>query len=101
MSEEGVDQSRAASLQQAGYWAGVYTAIMAMEHSLARSLMSAQSAQLHKEVEQIDLPVILAQTERFRQRLSYWNMRTEALLNAGDADDEDRTLIDAAAHASR
>ena len=71
-----------ASLTDARYWAQVYTEILTMEEQVldrVRRLMSAQSAQVQHEVELTNLPVIVAQVERFRQRLSYWSARVDQL----------------------
>lgn len=67
-----------ATLKQALYWANIYTEILAMEEKvLARieHLMAAQSAEARREVELTNVPVVVAQAERFRQRLGYWKAR--------------------------
>ena len=71
-----------ASLKEARYWTGVYSEILAMEEKVlvrVRKLMNAQSAQVKQEVELTNVPVIVAQVERFRQRLGYWRERAEDL----------------------
>ena len=76
MDGEGVPGN--ASLEQAVYWQKVYTEILAMEEKvLARvqELMATQSPTARREVELTNVPVVVAQAERFRQRLGYWNTR--------------------------
>jgi len=71
-----------ASLKEATYWAGIYTEILAMEEQVlerVRQLMSRQSKQVQEEVELTNVPVIVAQAQRFRQRLSYWSDRISEL----------------------
>jgi hypothetical protein len=70
------------SLEQAVYWSHVYSEILAMEEKvLARikELMLTQSATARREVELTNVPVVVAQAERFRQRLGYWDARVEDL----------------------
>ena len=67
-----------ATLKQALYWSNIYTEILAMEEKVLRrieQLMAAQSAQARREVELTNVPVVVAQAERFRQRLGYWKAR--------------------------
>ena len=70
------------NLDQAVYWSQVYSEILAMEEKVLariRELMLTQSATARREVELTNVPVVVAQAERFRQRLGYWNARVEAL----------------------
>ncbi len=67
-----------ATLKQALYWRQIYTEILAMEEKVLariRELMAAQSAEGRREVELTNVPVVVAQAERFRQRLGYWDAR--------------------------
>ena len=67
-----------ATLKQALYWSNIYTEILAMEEKVLRrieQLMAAQSAQARREVELTNVPVVVAQAERFRRRLGYWKAR--------------------------
>ena len=67
-----------ANLEQAVYWSEVYTEILAMEEKVLariRELMLTQSATARREVELTNVPVVVAQAERFRQRLGYWETR--------------------------
>jgi hypothetical protein len=41
--------------------------------------MQAQSATARREVELTNIPVVVAQAERFRQRLGYWADRVRVL----------------------
>jgi len=71
-----------ASLQQALYWRQIYTEILAMEEKVLeriRQLMSRQSAEGRREVELTNVPVVVAQAEKFRQRLGYWDARIAEL----------------------
>jgi len=78
-----------ATLQEALYWCQIYTEILAMEEQVlerVRTLMSTQSPQARLEVELTNVPVIVAQAERFRQRLSFWNDRLSELNGHAKAD---------------
>ena len=80
MDGEGVPGD--ATLQQAVYWSEVYTEILAMEEKVLariRELMLTQSDTARREVELTNVPVVVAQAERFRQRLGYWEARVEDL----------------------
>jgi hypothetical protein len=80
MDGEGVPGD--ANLEQAVYWRQVYIEILAMEEKvLARihELMLTQSDTARREVELTNVPVVVAQAERFRQRLGYWEARVEDL----------------------
>lgn len=44
-----------------------------------RELMAKQSVQARREVELTNVPVVVAQAERFRQRLGYWEARVQEL----------------------
>ena len=71
-----------ASLEQARYWANIYTEILALEEKVLErvsQLMSTQTAQVRREVELTNVPVLVAQTERFRRRLGYWEARRREL----------------------
>jgi hypothetical protein len=72
---EGEVDFAAATLEQALFWRNVYTEILAMEESvLARiqQLMAGQSPQARQEVALTNVPVVVAQAERFRARLGLW-----------------------------
>ena len=67
-----------ATLKQALYWSNIYTEILAMEEKVLgriEQLMASQSSEARREVELTNVPVVVAQAERFRQRLGYWNAR--------------------------
>jgi hypothetical protein len=71
-----------ANLEQAVYWRQVYTEILAMEEKVLariRQLMETQSETARREVELTNVPVVVAQAERFRQRLGYWETRISDL----------------------
>ena len=76
-----------ATLKQALYWSHIYTEILAMEEEVLRrieQLMASQSAEARREVERTNVPVVVAQAERFRQRLGYWKARVLELDGAAD-----------------
>jgi hypothetical protein len=67
-----------ATLKQALYWRQIYTEILAMEEKLlvrVRMLMLTQSDHGRREIELTNVPVVVAQAERFRKRLGYWEAR--------------------------
>src|SRR6202521_697693 len=71
-----------ATLDHALYWRQIYTEILAMEEKVLdriRQLMNTQSEEARREVELTNVPVVVAQAERFRQRLGYWNARVAQL----------------------
>lgn len=80
MDGEGIPGN--SSMEQAVYWKKVYTEILVMEEKVLariRQLMQAQSATARREVELTNVPVVVAQAERFRQRLGYWADRVRDL----------------------
>src|SRR6476661_11281863 len=80
MDGEGVPGD--ANLEQAMYWSQVYTEILAMEEKVLarlRELMLTQSDTARREVELTNVPVVVAQAERLRQRLGHREERVEAL----------------------
>jgi hypothetical protein len=71
-----------ASLKQALYWRQIYSEILAMEETVLdriHQLMARQSAAARREVELTNVPVVVAQAEKFRQRLGYWEARIQQL----------------------
>jgi hypothetical protein len=71
-----------ATLEHAVYWRQIYSEILEMEEKVLariRQLMSTQSDEGRKEVELTNVPVVVAQAEKFRQRLSYWDARIAEL----------------------
>jgi hypothetical protein len=71
-----------ATLDHAIYWRQIYTEILAMEEKVLdriRQLMNTQSDEARREVELTNVPVVVAQAERFRQRLGYWDARIAQL----------------------
>jgi hypothetical protein len=83
MDGEGVPDH--ATLKQALHWSQIYTEILAMEEKVLtriRQLMDKQSDEARREVELTNVPVVVAQAERFRQRLGYWEARVHELNGA-------------------
>ena len=71
-----------ATLEHALYWRQIYVEILAMEVKVLdriRQLMNTQSEEGRREVELTNVPVVVAQAERFRQRLGYWEARVAQL----------------------
>jgi hypothetical protein len=67
-----------ATVAQALYWRNIYREILAMEEKVLariRELMTKQSQEVRREVEATNVPVVIAQAERFRRRLGYWEAR--------------------------
>jgi hypothetical protein len=84
---EGESVPADAGMEQAVYWRQVYTEILDMEEKVLariRQLMITQSETARREVELTNVPVVVAQAERFRQRLGYWDSRVEDLKANGD-----------------
>jgi hypothetical protein len=80
MDGEGVPAE--ATIEHALYWRQIYTEILAMEEKVLdriRQLMNTQSEEARREVELTNVPVVVAQAERFRQRLGYWEARVGQL----------------------
>lgn len=80
MDREGVPGL--ASIAQALYWRQVYAEILSMEEKVLeriRELMNLQSDEVRHEVELTNVPVVVAQVERFRQRHGYWDARVHEL----------------------
>ena len=74
-----------ATMEQALYWRRIYTEILGMEEKVLkriRQLMATQSRAARREVELTNVPVVVAQAERFRQRLGYWEARVNELREA-------------------
>ena len=70
------------TLESALYWREIYTDILEMEEKVLariRQLMETQSEDGRREVERTNVPVVVAQAERFRQRLGYWEERVAQL----------------------
>jgi hypothetical protein len=80
MDGEGAPEN--STLEHALYWKQIYTEILTMEEKVLdriRQLMTTQSDEGRREVELTNVPVVVAQAERFRQRLSYWDARVTQL----------------------
>jgi hypothetical protein len=70
------------SLEQAFYWQKIYGEIVVMEEGvLARiyELMADQGPEARREVELSNVPVVVAQLARFKQRRGYWDKRIQEL----------------------
>jgi len=74
-----------ATIEHALYWRQIYTEILGMEEKVLkriRQLMAMQSVEARREVELTNVPVVVAQAEKFRQRLGYWEARVHELNGA-------------------
>jgi hypothetical protein len=72
---EGEVDPATATMEQAVFWRNIYTDILAMEESVLErihQLMADQSPEARQEVELTNVPVVVAQAERFRSRLGFW-----------------------------
>jgi hypothetical protein len=70
------------TLELALYWRQIYSEMLEMEERvLARIdlLMDTHSEVVKRELELTNVPVVVAQAERFRQRLGYWEARITEL----------------------
>jgi hypothetical protein len=70
------------TLELALYWRQIYSEMLEMEERvLARLdlLMDTRSDVVKREVELTNVPLVVAQAERFRQRLGYWEARITEL----------------------
>jgi hypothetical protein len=79
---DGEGPAEDATLKQALYWRQIYREILTMEESVLariRQLMDEQSDEVRREVELTNIPVVAAQAERFRHRLSHWEARVALL----------------------
>ncbi len=65
-----------ATLEQALFWRNIYTEILTMEEAVLErihQLMVSQSPEARREVELTNVPVVVAQVERFRARQGIWD----------------------------
>jgi hypothetical protein len=65
-----------ATLEQALFWRNTYTEILTMEEAVLdriHQLMAGQSPEARREVELTNVPVVVAQVERFRVRQGIWD----------------------------
>jgi hypothetical protein len=70
-----------ASLAQALFWKNIYTEIVVMEEAVLErihQLMADQSPEAQREVQLTNVPVVVAQVERFRSRRRIWESRVLA-----------------------
>jgi hypothetical protein len=84
------------TLELALYWRQIYSEMLEMEERvLARIdlLMDTPSEVVKRELELTNVPVVVAQAERFRQRLGYWEARiTELDIQRPAADTSSQSL---------
>lgn len=78
---EGEANPATASLELALFWRNIYREILAMEETVIeriRQLMVGLSPQARREVELTNVPVVVAQADRFRARLGLWETSVQA-----------------------
>ena len=83
MDTEGAPED--ATLGEAMYWTQIYAEILVMEEAVLdriHKLMNKQSPEARREVELTNVPVVVAQAERFRRRHGYWSARVLELRSA-------------------
>lgn len=83
MDAEGTPEE--ANLGEALYWTQIYAEILVMEEAVLdriQRLMKKQSSEARREVELTNVPVVVAQAERFRRRHGYWSARVLELQRA-------------------
>jgi hypothetical protein len=64
-----------ATLEQALFWRNIYTEILTMEQAVLvriNELKARQSPEARREVDLTNVPVVVAQVERFRVRQEIW-----------------------------
>jgi hypothetical protein len=79
---DGEDVLAVSTLESALYWRQIYSEMLEMEEKvLARIdlLMDTQSEVVKGELDLTNVPVVVAQAVRFRQRLGYWEARVTEL----------------------
>jgi hypothetical protein len=67
-----------ATMEEAIFWRKIYSEIVTMEEGVlarVRELMADQSPEARLEAELSNVPVVVAQLARFKQRHSYWEKR--------------------------
>ena len=87
---EGEADLATATLEEALLWRNIYTEILTMEESVLRrirQLMADQSPQARREVELTNVPVVVAQAERFRSRLRFWESAYQRIVGRIDVAD--------------
>jgi hypothetical protein len=79
--EQGMDTEAdpvTATMEQAIFWRKIYSEIVTMEERVLariRELMADQSPEARLEAELSNVPVVVAQLARFKQRHGYWDKR--------------------------
>jgi len=76
-----------ATLEQALFWRNIYTEIHTMEEAVLDriyQLMASQSPEARREVELTNVPVVVAQVERFRARQGIWDSLVRVYEDDGD-----------------
>jgi hypothetical protein len=79
---DGESDPKTSSMEEALFWRQIYREILAMEEKVLErihDLMAKQSPQARREVELTNVPVVVAQAQRFRERLGFWTARVTEL----------------------
>jgi hypothetical protein len=70
------------SLEEARRWVSVYSHLVKLEQDLLdvlAGMIPTMPGEAQREAEQINLPVLASQVERFRHRLEFWSKRRAEL----------------------
>jgi hypothetical protein len=70
------------SLEEARRWVTAYSHLVKLEQDLMdlmASMITKMPEEARKEAEDVNLPLLAAQLERFRHRLSFWSKRRAEL----------------------
>jgi hypothetical protein len=76
-----------ATLEQALFWRNIYTEILTMEVKVLErinQLKANQSPEARREVDLTNVPVVVAQVERFRARRDIWDSLVHIHEGKGD-----------------
>jgi hypothetical protein len=79
---DGEVDPKLATLEQALFWKQIYVEVLTMEEKVLvriQYLMARQSPEARREVELTNVPVVVAQADRFRERLGFWTARVHEL----------------------
>lgn len=82
----GEAEVESASLQTALFWRNIYREILTMEEQVLErinELMALQSPEARLEIQLTNVPVVVSQAQRFRDRLGYWDAQVYDLEQPG------------------
>jgi len=79
---EGEGMPDEATLKQALFWTQIYDEILTFEENTLtrmRAMMVGHSTEARREIELTNVPVVVAQAEKFRMRHGYWSARVREI----------------------